>query len=283
MSLDRPGTWNRFAYTHADLVNFYDPAGLCDLLPGTALCFDVTATAASGPYGGPPGGGTVPYWYHPKLMPLGLGPIRISYPEVTGGGDDPDAATPLSDAVMRGEWYDGPVKADQKLANPDCAGLFGLTRDFGNTSPDPLTVLSDISNSYEFGPIPPPDADHVTSATTTGVGSTSIPIGDGATMQVNTSVVIRVNNTSQSAAFVSGNVNDWATTILHELGHAHWDLYGQGTSKIAPDGGDTAASMTNTDLVKVNCKPWCCGFWASRNWTRRLRRRDENASRSDQT
>ena len=60
-------------------------------------------------------------------------------------------------------------------------------------------------------------------------------------MLINTSVVIRVNNTSNSASFVNGDVNDWATTILHELGHAYWDLYGAGTSKITPDGPRRAA------------------------------------------
>jgi hypothetical protein len=72
-------------------------------------------------------------------------------------------------------------------------------------------------------------------------------------MMVGAGVVIRVNNTSPGSSFVSGNVNDWATTILHELGHAYWDLCGAGTSKITPDGTDTKASEANTGLIKSKC------------------------------
>ncbi|PWU04125.1 MAG: hypothetical protein C5B51_17450 [Terriglobia bacterium] len=73
-------------------------------------------------------------------------------------------------------------------------------------------------------------------------------------MLVSSSVVIRVNNTSQGASFVSGTAYDWAVTILHELGHAYWDLYGEGASKITPDGKDAAVSQTNSDLIRSKCK-----------------------------
>ncbi len=77
---------------------------------------------------------------------------------------------------------------------------------------------------------------------------------DAGIVQKENSFTILLNNPSPGVSFVSGNVNDWATTILHELGHAVYDLYGSYASKITPDGNDTALSEANTRLVKEKCK-----------------------------
>jgi hypothetical protein len=53
---------------------------------------------------------------------------------------------------------------------------------------------------------------------------------------------------------VDGNVDDWAATILHELGHAFYDLYGSAASQITPDGDNTAQSEANTKLIRQKCK-----------------------------
>jgi hypothetical protein len=91
-----------------------------------------------------------------------------------------------------------------------------------------------------------------------GVGTATIPIANNGQLGVSASVVIRINNTTQGASFLSDNVNDWAATILHELGHAYWDLYGPGTSKIIPDGpsvtNGSALSEQNNNLIKTTCK-----------------------------
>jgi hypothetical protein len=71
-------------------------------------------------------------------------------------------------------------------------------------------------------------------------------------MLVNSGVQITVNNIAGS--FVTGNPNDWAVTVLHELGHAYWDLYGSGTSKIQPDSASVSVSQANTALVQKKCK-----------------------------
>ena len=80
-------------------------------------------------------------------------------------------------------------------------------------------------------------------------------------MQVSTGVVIKLNNLSSQATFVSGTAYDQAVTVLHELGHAYWDLYGIGTSAITPDYDPTktaaenlAASEDNTNRVVQKCK-----------------------------
>jgi hypothetical protein len=128
-------------------------------------------------------------------------------------------------------------------SNADCAGLFG-----GGPYPSATTLLAQIDNSFQFGPLTSKDGT-VTSATTTGYGQ----VGYGA-ITLNTSVTIMLNNTSPGASFVSGNVDDWAVTILHELGHAVYDLYGSYASKITPDGNDTKLSEANTNLIKEKCK-----------------------------
>ena len=166
---------------------------------------------------------------------------------------------------MRAEWYQGLTLAIKALMNNQkCSSLFGLTGQFGNTSPSPQAVLSMISNSYNFASIPnqpgPNGTTTVTSATTLGFGSNTISIGNAATMIVNAGVQITVNNLA--GAFVSQGPIAWAVVILHELGHAYWDLYGSGTSAITPDGANAPpgvngvkASEANTSTVQENCFP----------------------------
>lgn len=72
-------------------------------------------------------------------------------------------------------------------------------------------------------------------------------------MMVSASVLITLNNTTGGTAFVSGNQNDWAITLLHELGHVYTDLYGAGTSQIVPDGESGQQSIDNTKLVEQDC------------------------------
>ena len=71
-------------------------------------------------------------------------------------------------------------------------------------------------------------------------------------MLVNSGVQITVNNIAGS--FVTGNPSNWTVTVLHELGHAYWDLYGPGTSAIQPDANSVSVSQANTALVQKTCK-----------------------------
>jgi hypothetical protein len=129
-------------------------------------------------------------------------------------------------------------------SNSDCADLFGG----GGPYPDPGTVLAKIANSYKFESIASPKGT-VTSATIVGYGA--VPYGAGL---IYTSVTIKVNNTTAGASFVSGSLNDWTATVLHELGHAMYDLYGTPSDQIKPDEGNTAQSEANTALIKRKCK-----------------------------
>src|ERR1022692_3362334 len=98
-----------------------------------------------------------------------------------------------------------------------------------------LFPAGNVLQFFNFAQIPN-FGNFVTSATTKGFGSNTVSAGNGATMMVSASVLITLNNTTGGTAFVSGNQNDWAITLLHELGHVYTDLYGAGTSQIVPDG-----------------------------------------------
>jgi hypothetical protein len=170
-------------------------------------------------------------------------------------GSPAQRTMPVSNAIMSMELKAAMALAQKMLTDePNCAGLFGLTGAVGNTSPAALTGLALIANSFSFGAIGPTSSSTTTSATTTGVGSLYIPLAGGGTIEASANVSIVLNNISNNASFVMGNTYDEAVTILHELGHAYWDLFGPGTSAIVPDHSSTPTSQTNTNLVTKNCK-----------------------------
>jgi hypothetical protein len=172
-----------------------------------------------------------------------------------GGGDKL-----IMNSTMKQELGQALVVALRAIGDSTkCAGLFGLTNtQVGNTSPAPALVLSNLLpagnvwQNFTFSGIPN-NGKYVTSAITKGLGSAAVSVGNGATIAVNVSVQIILNNSSGGSAFVSGNVNDWAITLLHELGHVYWDLYGPGTSSILPDHGNPAQSLANTALIGKDC------------------------------
>jgi RHS repeat-associated protein len=231
-----PGGWNRYAYTRGDPINRFDPRGTCDQNGDSDFSITVCDQAPDPPPSDP-----------------GPEPSPNPPPSV---GEDP--ASTVSDKTMRQELSDGLELALYTLKNNDgCASLFGTIGTAGQNPSlaiDPVGVLATLSNSFTFDQIAS-QAGTVTSATTTGVGSTQLQIDTSGTMiNVSKSVSIVLNNTSQGAAFVSGNVNDWAATILHELGHAYWALYGDGTSAITPDGKDADLSTANQNKIRTACK-----------------------------
>ncbi|MGB7763196.1 MAG: RHS repeat-associated core domain-containing protein [Bryobacteraceae bacterium] len=277
-----PGSWNRYTYSRNDPVNFRDPSGLDDVAgdggdnPEGNDCLEYDDSCGGGG-GGDGGGGDAPYTisttvHCPNTFGVdgcvGSPPVPPD-PDPTSGddGDSGDGQqtpitfgsggnrnVPVSGAVMKWEWKTGMALARRLLAkDPQCAALFGRTGPAGNTSPDPLTVLTQIQGSEAFGPLAS-NENYITNATTAGTGSVAISIGNGDTMLVNSGVTITLNNITNGASFVTGNVMDWAQTILHELGHAYADLYGLGTSAIQPDLGNSAASVANNNLIQKNCK-----------------------------
>jgi RHS repeat-associated protein len=272
MDARSPQTFNRYAYADGDPIGEFDPSGLGTCSDGSQspLCVTVTAPIPPSAYdasltemacNGMLLLGTNAYDAAAMVMSGAVGACQAAAVTIAAAGSGSGTSgLAISDEIMREEWYNGLELAIRTLKNnSNCADLFGLTGPYGNSSPAPEAVLSQISNSYSFAPIASPEG-YITNATTTGTGSTAMPVGNNATILVNTAVTITVNNTTPGAAFVSGNMQSWAGVILHELGHAYWDLYGPGTSAIAPDGSNAPpgvngdqASINNQTLINKTC------------------------------
>lgn len=242
-------------------MNRLDPTGLSDTCPTctfnvttVAYALDSTGSGGDGGDGGYAGTGAgVGVTGCANRIDKGS---QDPCPQVHfGGGSDKF----ITGTQMRQELGAGLIVALHALGtNSKCAGLFGLTGSAGNTSPIALQVLSNLFPAgnvlqfFNFAAIRN-NGSYVTSATTLGVGSNTVSVGNGATMTVSASVTITLNDTTGGTAFVSGNQNDWAITLLHELGHVYWDLYGIGTSGIVPDGDSGQQSIDNTKLIEKDC------------------------------
>ncbi len=88
--------------------------------------------------------------------------------------------------------------------------------------------------------------------TTKVTGLKPIDIGNGAQQWVNGTVLITINDLRGD--FVNGDVTASAATLLHELGHAYYDLSSfLGGSRILPDGGEVNKSQNNQRLIKKDC------------------------------
>ena len=236
-----PGSWNRYAHTRGDPINRQDPSGLDD-------CGSEDGTPCPEPIPFP--GGCILYPDGTYVCPPGPGAGEKQRGPTTGN----NRPGRIPDSVMEAEKNKAIQKAIDILKNnKDCAADFGLTGPNGNSSPDPITVLLQISNSITYNYVYSPPGT-VTSARTDGLGPlTSIPLPNppDTFIQVYSFVDIVLNDTAGS--FVTGTANDQVVTILHELGHAYWDLFGQGTSAILPDGTSTTQSEANTAKIKKDC------------------------------
>jgi RHS repeat-associated protein len=243
-------TWNRYAYSHGDPMNIWDPGGLRGTTVGVGG--DDEGEEDDSDHGGF-GFGTA-CLVNGKLYPESYCSIFAGYGVVIGDGQTSigvgGTRGPRSDAIMQYELEQALRNAGEILnSNADCAALFGGGDQQVGIAPKATTILAQIDNSFTFGEITAPKGT-VTSATTKGTGNTS-PWGADV---IYSSVEIKLNNTSMGASFVDGNLNDWTTTVLHELGHAAYDLYGPQASKITPDTGNTALSEANTRLIRERCR-----------------------------
>jgi RHS repeat-associated protein len=244
-------TWNRYAYSHGDPINMWDPSGLAPLESGM---------------GDGNNGGEIDdddflnkfgsaCWVNGKLYPPSYCDMFMGFGVVIGDGQTSigvgGTRGPRPDGAMQGELRQALEKAGEILnSNADCAALFGGGDQQVGIAPKATTILAQIDNSFTFGEITAPPGT-VTSATTKGKGNTS---PWGSTDVIFSSVEIKLNNTTAGASFVDGNLSDWTVTILHELGHAAYDLYGPQASKITPDTGNTALSEANTRLIREKCR-----------------------------
>jgi hypothetical protein len=116
-----------------------------------------------------------------------------------------------------------------------------------------------INGNSQYGAIVPDDIPNqllngrviVTSATTTVTGYTAVPIGAGATQLQPSTVQITINDIY--GYFATGDVTNSAITLLHELGHAYYDLPALGGSPILPDNGNLKQSRANQQTIAKDC------------------------------
>jgi RHS repeat-associated protein len=249
---NNPGSWNRYAYTLGDPVNNNDPRGMNLADPNDPSCVNDPDGCEDDGWGDAPI--VSPVDLEDQIAPeyiCNVNPLwNMEHPSVCGWVD----AQVVSQIAANGGSTGGPVSlysvlgnlwtayetALSALNNPKCAGLFGT---HGGVSPS--TLLTDLYygaggyGSIKVGPIPPPKNPNQTINATTGIIPTS------------QTVIIMIN--SSAGDFVNGTTQQQAITLLHELGHAEWDIFGKNASKIKPDGSSTGTSLDNTWKVKTTC------------------------------
>ncbi len=86
-----PGSWNRYAYTLDDPINYNDPRGMQASCPADTACFGTTGTGYSDPdFGASPGlgdGGVPGPWNDPNgPKPLPGVPVATQFPTCNPGG-----------------------------------------------------------------------------------------------------------------------------------------------------------------------------------------------------
>ena len=249
-ALADPGQWNKYAYVGGDPVNFNDPSGLVLGCPSGdwANC----------------GGGSQPQ------------PPACYTAEIAGdGGNNPECYMELesqSDAQQAQTQHSGGRgaapdvqalqnainEADNLLLKQDCAAFLGAG------VADPYLILQGLGvskngqyGSISFGQIPSA-AGTTTFATTSIASSAFVDIGNGAQQLQAQTVSITLN--TLSGGFLSESLYQQGVTLLHEIGHAIYDLFGpSGTGQlgssypIQPDANNTTASMNNTNAIQKHC------------------------------
>jgi hypothetical protein len=133
------------------------------------------------------------------------------------------------------------------LSNPNCSGLIGQgTAANGSvvSAAALLMSLAGMNGPSQYGSISPGSINGRDNATTTPVTYNN---------SVTTAMIVDiVLNDIPGTTFGAGNVEAQAITLLHELGHAFYDIFGPTSTLIRPDGnsvpngaGISAQNTTN--------------------------------------
>jgi RHS repeat-associated protein len=206
-----PLSWNRYAYTYGDPVNFMDRHGVeveapdegdCDpnLDCNTPECYDPSNEFLGMPDPGCPTGGG-------------------------GGPSDPTSApAPLPPCQDWGCMPAALAQALTDLQNPDCAAVFagGIAK-----GDNPSTVLEQIVAGTKYASVTFVSLSPLVGAVTAESGFWKFK---KATIEINT-----YNNPSVGVYWNAGNAQVNALTLLHELGHIFNFLFGNGSSTIVND------------------------------------------------
>jgi hypothetical protein len=229
-----PGSWNRYAYTKNDPVNHTDHngtqvdgdgAGVCGVDASSPLCDANDGTGSAGGSGS--GGGCV----------LDGVPTDCTFLDALGraGALDQDQGA-LARLAQAGVTVAESAVQSVLNATP-CANLFSL--------PSGVTPWSVLQNQVVFTYFQQHDV-NVYGETKTGSNGTAV-------ININTDP----GNPSLSASSTS-----MAGTIIHELIHVVYDLYGSSAVAgarrlgwVQGDGDSTSAEATNAQIVNSNCFP----------------------------
>lgn len=252
-----PGRWNKYSYTGGDPINRIDRHGNdyqdCD---SDGNCWMVFTTEADemedSEFEDDPG--TPCYGTDPDdpacaefLSSMGL--VSNFYQAPGAPGNNTQGSTPSLQAQLQTAMS----LALNALGNPKCAKLLGtgLSQGVAITASQVLSLLysdNPMYGSISFAPRASQPGSITSAVTMDGINF------NGVTTSNTADIVI---STSPRSVWMTGNPQQQAILLLHELGHAMNDIFGPKTSGIINDGSNNKAgimnSMFNTNQITQNC------------------------------
>jgi RHS repeat-associated protein len=214
-----PGSWNRYSYVTRDPINYYDPNGTVRYCASGDGCPPPNPDPFYDAANGYNDSGASEDPGEPQPTPAG-GTAGCS-----GGADCMTAAL---------------LQALADLKKPGCGNAIFLN------GPDPAAVLKALVDGINYGSINYKDLGPGTGAEEGRTKRSRIPFAKkSVTITINT-----YNDPSTGIYWNAGNTAVNALTLIHELGHAFNDLFGNGSSTIENDVSRTG--KINMDAEKRN-------------------------------
>jgi len=246
-----PGSWNQYAYSEGDPINYNDPTGNYACIVGNGDNRQVTNCDdySDYMYGSPSAYALLYNCYF-----LGQGcPMQQAVAQ-SAATQAILTAPAISVVQAKASVLTAGSLAIQALANPSCASLFHDN----NSGADAATVLIGILNGTGIASI---QYDYLAASNVTfpSTGGVTYQIVNAQVDANNGSPVITINtNSLGSMSFLNPGskytATDAAVTLLHELGHVFSAVYGPGSTDIQDDNGfNTGLSPINSDMVKQAC------------------------------